>query len=163
MKTYSIEIKGIFPLIEREVSRVAAASYSEEGGSLYDVIKITSRDTQIIKELIEKRKIQLVKRMRFANAVVTKIEAENDEENSGYNFSLSLSDKFNAGEEAQTLILNYFVRGVLLDWCVKKGVATTEVNAEEVFQIEEDILSFLRTPSYLKAPLQPFGPRKSII
>jgi hypothetical protein len=162
MKTYSIEIKGIFPLIEREVSRVAAASYSEEGGSLFDVIKITSRDTQIIKELIERRKIQLVKRLRFASAAVTKIEGA-DEENSGYNFSLSLSDKFSAEEEAKTLILEYLVKGVLLDWCGKKGVTTTEVSAEEVFQIEEDILSFLRTPSYLKAPLQPFGPRKSII
>ena len=163
MKTYSIEIKDIFPLIEREVSRVAAASYSEEGGSLYDVIKITSRDTQIIEELIELRKVQLVKRLRFAKAIATKIGAENDEENSGYNFSLSLSDNFNAEDEAKTLILNYLVKGVLLDWCVKKGVATTMVSAEEVFQIEEDILSFLRTPSYLKAPLQPFGPRKSII
>lgn len=163
MKTYSIEIKGIFPLIEREISRVAAASYGQDGGSLYDAIKITSRDTQIVKELVELRKVQLVKRLRFAKAVATKIGEEGDEENKGYNFTLSLSDNFNAEEEAQTLIINYLVKGVLLDWCVKKGATTTEVSAEEVFQMEEDILSFLRTPSYLKAPLQPFGPKKSII
>lgn len=166
MKTYSIEIKGIFPLIEREVSRVAAASYSEDGGSLYDVIKITSRDKQIIEEKIELRKIQLVKKLRFASVKAAKITGENlTDEDKGYNISLSVSDKFDIAltEDTKMLILNYLIKGVALDWCNKKGVTTTEITAEEVFQIEDDLISLLRSPSYLKAPLQPFGPKKSIV
>lgn len=161
MKTYSIEIKGIFPLVEREVSRIAAASYSEEGGSLYDVIKITSRDKQIVEEMIDLRKIQLVKKLRFAKVVATKIDGSTAEEK-GYNISLSVSDKFDSAlvEDVKTLILGCLSKGVSLDWCNKKGVPTTTVTAEEVFQIEDDLVSLLRSPSYLKAPLQPFGPKK---
>ena len=160
MKTYSIDITGIFPLVEREVSRIAAASYSEEGGSLYDVIKITSRDKQIIEEMIDLRKIQLVKKLRFAKVVATKIDG-NTEEEKGYNVSLSVSDKFDSAlvEDVKTLILGCLSKGVSLDWCKEKGVPTTAVTAEEVFQIEDDLVSLLRSPSHLKAPLQPFGPR----
>ena len=166
MKTYSIDITGIFPLVEREVSRIAAASYSEEGGSLYDVIKITSRDKQIVEEMIDLRKIQLVKKLRFAKVVATKIQSSEGttltEEEKGYNISLSVSDKFDFAlvEDVKTLILGCLSKGVSLDWCNKKGVPTTTVTAEEVFQIEDDLVSLLRSPSYLKAPLQPFGPRK---
>ena len=160
MKTYSIDITGIFPLVEREVSRIAAASYSEEGGSLYDVIKITSRDKKIVEEMIDLRKIQLVKKLRFAKAVATKIDVNTAEEK-GYNVSLSVSDKFDSAlvEDVKTLILGCLSKGVSLEWCNKKGVPTTIVTAEEVFQIEDDLISLPRSPSYLKAPLQPFGPR----
>lgn len=163
MKTYSIDITGIFPLIEREISRIAAASYSEDGGSLYDVIKITSRDKQIIEDMIELRKIQLAKKLRFASVKATRITGENlTDETKGYNISFSVSDKFDITltEDTKMLILNYLTKGVTLDWCNKKGVPTTEVTSEAVFQIEDDLISLLRSPSYLKVPLQPFGPRK---
>lgn len=53
MKSYYINKNKILPLIEREVSRVAASAFAEDGTPLYDAIVITSRDTDIIKEMID--------------------------------------------------------------------------------------------------------------
>jgi hypothetical protein len=58
---------------------------------------------------------------------------------------------------------DYIVRGVLFDWYKRLGIQTTAIDAGEVMELEENIVSSLRTPSYMKAPLQPFGPKKSII
>ena len=53
MKSYYINKNKITPLIEREVSRVAASAFAEDGTPLYDAIVITSRDVDTIKEIIE--------------------------------------------------------------------------------------------------------------
>lgn len=53
MKSYYINKKNIFPLIEKEVSRVAASAFAEDGTPLYDAIVITSRDTDTIYEMID--------------------------------------------------------------------------------------------------------------
>lgn len=53
MKSYYINKNKITPLIEREVSRVAASAFAEDGTPLYDGIVITSRDADTIKEKIE--------------------------------------------------------------------------------------------------------------
>jgi hypothetical protein len=53
MKSYYINKKKIFPLIEKEVSRVAASAFAEDGTPLYDAIVITSRDTDTIYEMID--------------------------------------------------------------------------------------------------------------
>lgn len=47
---YSINTTDLVDRIEREISRVAASSYSDDGGSLYDAIKVTSRDRDILTE-----------------------------------------------------------------------------------------------------------------
>lgn len=53
MKSYYINKNKITPLIEKEVSRVAASAFAEDGTPLYDAIVITSRDADTIKEMIE--------------------------------------------------------------------------------------------------------------
>lgn len=53
MKSYYINKNKILPQIEREVSRVAASAFSEDGTPLYDAIRITSRDTDTIKDMID--------------------------------------------------------------------------------------------------------------
>lgn len=53
MKSYYINKKKIFPLIEKEVSRVAASAFAEDGTPLYDAIVITSRDTDTIYEMMD--------------------------------------------------------------------------------------------------------------
>ena len=53
MKSYYINKNKITPLIEKEVSRVAASAFAEDGTPLYDTIVITSRDADTIKEMIE--------------------------------------------------------------------------------------------------------------
>lgn len=156
MKTYSILIQDILPLIKREVSRVAAASFSEDGTPLYDSIVITSRDEEVVQELMDMQDAQLRKKLRFAlkkGGAVPPVD--------GYAYAVSVSDEFDDALCAvvKKLMTQYIVKGVLLEWCERKGVQTTAVSAEEVLQIEDDIVSHLRTPSYRKAPLQPFGPR----
>lgn len=53
MKSYYINKKKIFPLIEKEVSRIAASAFAEDGTPLYDAIVITSRDADTIHEMID--------------------------------------------------------------------------------------------------------------
>lgn len=53
MKSYYINKKKIFPLIEREVSRVASSAYAEDGTPLYDAIVIKSRDKDTVNEMID--------------------------------------------------------------------------------------------------------------
>lgn len=53
MKSYYINKKKLIPLIEKEVSRVAASAFAEDGTPLYDAIVIKSRDTDTINEMID--------------------------------------------------------------------------------------------------------------
>ncbi len=50
--THTIDTSDIAALITEEVSRVAAAAYSEDGTSLYDSINILSRDAATVSRLI---------------------------------------------------------------------------------------------------------------
>lgn len=168
MKTYSIEIKDILSLIDREISRAAAAAYGEDGTPLYDVVKTTSRDKEIIDNMVSLRMVQLTKKLRFAHAGFTKknvTDQQNNTQTEAYDLSLSLSDGFKSEmlPSVITLVENYLAKGVSFDWFKKKGIVTATVDENEVLMIEDDIISFLRTPNYLKAPLQPFGPKKSLI
>lgn len=62
MKSHYINKKKILPLIEKEIARVAAAAFSEDGVPLYDGIINTSRDTDTLKEMIDDAKTALVTR-----------------------------------------------------------------------------------------------------
>lgn len=53
MKSYYVNKKKILPLIEREISRVAASAFAEDGTPLYDAIVTTSRDSDVIEEMID--------------------------------------------------------------------------------------------------------------
>ena len=53
MKSYYINKNKILPQIEKEVSRVAASAFAEDGAPLYDAIVIKSRDTDTVKDMIE--------------------------------------------------------------------------------------------------------------
>ena len=53
MKTYYINKKKILPVIEREISRVAASAFGEDGTPLFDAIKLTSRDEDVVSEMID--------------------------------------------------------------------------------------------------------------
>ena len=63
MKSYSINKNNIVPLIEREVARVASSAYAEDGTPLYDAIVITSRDSEVIDEMIEDAATALLTRL----------------------------------------------------------------------------------------------------
>lgn len=53
MKSYYINKNKILPLIEREISRAAASAFGEDGTPLYDAIRITSRDEETLKDMID--------------------------------------------------------------------------------------------------------------
>lgn len=50
--TYTINNTNLTNLITEEVSRVAAAAYSDDGASLYDFVAIHSRDADTISRMI---------------------------------------------------------------------------------------------------------------
>ena len=135
---------------------MAAASFSEEGAPLYDVLHIKSRDKQTIDEIIATRESQLRMSLRFAKVVVTKEDGK-----PSYSYRLSLPDTYDANllDVAKTYICEYLVRSVLYDWCKRHGLQTAEVDEVEVLALHDNVVSVLRTPSYTKSPMQPFGPR----
>ena len=51
------------------------------------------------------------------------------------------------------------VRGSLREWYLQLGIQTA-ITAEEVDKMEEDIVSIFRGKSFIKVPMQPFGPKK---
>lgn len=123
-------------------------------------------DGRLLARMMDLRNAQLRKRVKFAlTATNVSVSCDNPDENKDYVFDLSLADGFddNMLEVIKTHMHEYIVRGTLLDWYKKLGVQTIAVDAGEVAELEESVVSSLRTPSYMKAPLQPFGPRKSII
>lgn len=120
-------------------------------------------DGRLLSRMIDIREAQLKKRLRFA--LVPKVQdmsCNNPAESTELVYELSLSDKFddNLLDVVKVQMHEYVVRGTLLDWYKRLGIQTIAVDAGEVQEIEESIVSSLRTPSYMKAPLQPFGPRK---
>ena len=161
MKSKTIETGDLSPRIMRDISRIASSAYAEDGTSLYDSISIKTRDIEIIKEIANARDSQLRKRLRFAlqpNATKSGVA----EGSITYSYALSLHDKFdeNMLDVAKQYICEYIVRGVTFEWCKRHGLQTAEVDALEVLGIEDSILSVLRSPSYTRRPLQPFGPQK---
>ena len=123
-------------------------------------------DGRLLSRMMDLRNAQLRKRVRFAlTAMDASVSCDKPDVDKEYTFDLSLADGFddNMLSVVKTQMHEYIVRGTLLDWYKKLGVQTIAVDAGEVMELEESIVSSLRTPSYMKAPLQPFGPRKSII
>lgn len=120
-------------------------------------------DGRLLSRMIDSRDAQLRKRLRFA-LIPTTVDAVNNklEERKELVYTLSVADKFddNLLDVVKVQMHEYVVRGALLDWYKRLGIQTIAVDAGEVLEIEESIVSSLRTPSYMKAPLQPFGPRK---
>lgn len=63
MKSYYINKNKLLPLIEKEVSRVAASAFAEDGTPLYDAIVIKSRDTETINEMIDDAATSMLTRL----------------------------------------------------------------------------------------------------
>lgn len=123
-------------------------------------------DGRLLSRMMDVRNAQLKKRLRFALvATAQKVACDNPANSTEYVYDLSLNDKFddNMLEVVKTQMHEYMVRGALLDWYKRLGIQNTAVDAGEVLELEESIVATLRTPSYMKAPLQPFGPRNPII
>lgn len=123
-------------------------------------------DGILLARMMDKRDAQLRKRLRFA-LISSPQDVACDKPGTAeeYIYDLSLNDKFEDSmlEVVKTQMHEYMVLGALLDWYKRLGIQNTAVDAGEVLELEETIVSTLRTPSYTKVPLQPFGPRKQIL
>ena len=123
-------------------------------------------DGRLLSRMMDVRNAQLRKRLRFALvATMQEVACDNPANNTEYVYDLSLNDRFddNMLEVVKTQMHEYMVHGALLDWYKRLGIQNTAVDAREVLGLENSIVSTLRTPSYMKAPLQPFGPRNTMI
>ena len=68
----SISKKDVMDSLEREISRAAAGSYAADGTSLYDGLRITSRDSEVMTALMDEALAVLLSALhRFMNAHVT--------------------------------------------------------------------------------------------
>lgn len=120
-------------------------------------------DGRVLARMMDVRNANLRKRLSFALVpLIQEVACNNPSEAKEYVFDLRLSDKFddNQLEIVKTYMHDYLVRGTLYDWYKKLGLQTEAVDAGEVMELEANIVSILRGPSYTKVPLQPFGPRK---
>lgn len=135
-------------------------------GKAKDALAADHNDTtdgRILSRMMAARDAQLRKRIKFALAPLSSTTSENKPDSANeYVYNLSVADGFddNMLEVVQIQMHDYIVRGSLLDWYKKLGLQTIAVDAVEVGELEENIVSTLRTPSYTNRPLQPFGPRK---
>ncbi len=123
-------------------------------------------DGRLLSRMMDARDAQLRKRLRFALLPMSKtVSCDNPDSSTEYIYNLELTDKFddNLLDVIKVQAHEYLVRGVLLDWYKRLNIQSVAVDAGEVAGLEEGIVSMLRTPSYMKAPLQPFGPQKPII
>ena len=136
---------------ESEQTRNALSSDSEE-----------DLDKHLLHEYMELRDANVRKRLTFC------LEAKNEElsatnlleiEELTFEYKLSVPDSFDK-QKLQILakkIHNYIVQGTLLDWYATQNMKGN-ISLDQLNDLEDGIVHMLR-PSFVKRPLQPFGPR----
>ena len=118
-------------------------------------------DADILSRMMDLRDARLRKRLRFVLSR-TDNNVACDKPNTGSEFVYDMLLEGVDGndlESAKTLMHEYMVRGSLRDWYLQLGIQTA-ITTEEVDMMEEEIVSILRGKSFIKAPMQPFGPKK---
>lgn len=94
---FEIEHKEIMLLVEEEVSREGAQAYSEDGSSLYDGIRIISRDEEKMKRLMQE---VLVSIKMLCNRFVRHVAViDMASEPVSFYFDLELSPRRSVGKE----------------------------------------------------------------
>lgn len=144
------QITDLLDFIKEDISRLAGRSYSEDGSSLYDGMKVTSRDEAVLLRMLEDRDAQLRENIAFC--------LENSAAESGsltYNVIDNEVNGFAASLKA--LLRRYLVDGTLLDWYTRSGVVSS-ITEETIEDLELRIVCLIRN-GFVKKPLQPFGPR----
>lgn len=75
-----------------------------------------------------------------------------------YKFSLPESYRDSTLKPLAVFIHRYLVYGALFDWYSRLGLRQASQYGNGLRELENDIVSNLRTPSSAKRPMQPFGP-----
>ena len=152
--------QSLIGIINEDVSRLAARSYAEDGSSLYDGIKITSRDSGVQERMLEKRDARLRDLLAFCLVDEEPAPAPDEEpapvETLQYNLSLD-NVKASTLASLKVLMREYLTDGVLYDWYTRHGIPSS-IKFEDVEAMETKIVCMVRQ-GFVKKPLQPFGPR----
>lgn len=146
-------IAELIDIINEDVSRYAARAYSEDGTSLYDGIKITSRDKGVQSRMLEERDA----RVRDILAFCLK-DSEGEADSLLYDLELGENVKSSTQTSLKVTLRKYLTEGVLFDWYVKHGIPTV-LTQEGLEELETKLICMVRQ-GFIKKPLQPFGPAK---
>jgi hypothetical protein len=95
---FKIEYDKIIAVVEEKVSREAAQAYSADGASLYDGIRMISRDEDEKKRMMSE---VLVSVRILCNRLVnhaTLVDGESEEEDTSFCFELDMSPRREAGK-----------------------------------------------------------------
>ena len=148
-------ISELVEIITEDVSRLAARSRTEDGASLYDDIKLTSRDNGVIGRMLEERNARLREMLAFCLG-----ESEGEEEEHGslvYVLLLGDGVKSSTRSSLKVLMRKYLTDAVLFDWYTKHNIPSS-ITLEDIEEMETKIVCMIRQ-GCVKRPLQPFGPR----
>lgn len=144
-------------IINEEIDRFAARAYSEEGVSLFDSIRITSRDARVQSRLLEERDARLRSILAFC---LGENEGETDTEGNTYIVYEVLPERLSKAPSQSSLsvlLRKYLVDSVLCDWYVKHSI-NAPVAPEDIDALESKIVFTLRQ-GFTRKPMQPFGPK----
>lgn len=120
---FSIDYDIIMPIVEEEVSREADQAYSEDGSSLYDGIRMVSRDEEKKMRLMSE---VLVSVRILCNRLVDHVALAHDDSNTeaiSFTFELEMSPRREAGkgESLKTLFRSLTVNLFLNKYFASKN------------------------------------------
>lgn len=149
-------------IINEDIDRLAARSFNEEGGSLFDSIRIKSRDAGVQGRMLEERDAKLRELLAFC---LGSRETEDIKDDKGMVTGVSLvydvmeenCSKVPCASSLRVLLRKYLTESVLYDWYTKHGIASS-FTYDYIEALESKIVCTLRS-GYTKKPLQPWGPR----
>lgn len=116
---YQVNYASIKTVIEEEVSRVASRSYSSDGASQYDSIRLVSRDESTLKRLLEDAVNILLSRFRLFVSVSYEEETT---------VTFNLPDLAVGMEDRIKSILDRFLgMNVVGKWLQERGIEDSEM------------------------------------
>lgn len=116
---YQVNYASIKTVIEEEVSRVASRSYSSDGASQYDSIRLVSRDESTLKRLLEDAVNILLSKFRLFVSVSYEEETT---------VTFNLPDLAVGMEDRIKSILDRFLgMNVVGKWLQERGIEDSEM------------------------------------
>lgn len=156
-----LSIAELVDIINEDIDRLAARSYSQEGTPLYDAIKVTSRDKGVMTRKLEERDVKLRGFLSFCLGDKEREDVKDDEGNTDtclvYDIKVESCPKTPSASSLKVLLRKYLTDSVLYDWYTKHGIEAS-LTYEEIEAQETKIVCTMRQ-GFTKKPLQPFGPK----
>lgn len=163
--TITIYKKAVLAAIDAQTFKRVDGVLSGESEQVKNAVSSDSSeslDEHILHEHMETRDANIRKRLRFClDKDMEDLSVSNlmDVEVPTFDYKLQVPETF---DKQRLKILarkmhDYMVQGVLYDWYSTQNMKGN-VSASELGDMEDEIVSMLRS-SYVKRPLQPFGPQ----